>query len=293
MIELHGLTKKFAQDKGLFDVSFTVEPGTVFGFIGPNGAGKSTAIRHLMGLLQPDSGNATIGGYNCWSSSPEVKKLVGYLPGEISFPSDLTGDDILTLTRRMDTTSSEREKELLTLFPLDTKVKVRKMSKGMKQKLAIIRCFMKDAPVYLLDEPTSGLDPLMQERFLELVLREKEAGKAILMSSHHFPEMEKTCDYAALIRNGRIVVADSIDSLIASSQKMYHVEFVTAQAAHQFSEIMHGKLMGTRVDVSVSTTDELNTFLQTLAAFRVTSFRSAPADLETVFIHYYAEEESV
>lgn len=293
MIELHGLTKKFAKDRGVFDVSFTVEPGTVFGFIGPNGAGKSTAIRHLMGLLQPDSGKATIGGYDCWSSSPNVKKLVGYLPGEISFPADLTGDDILTLTRRMDRTSPERESELLALFPLDTKVKVRKMSKGMKQKLAIIRCFMKDAPVYLLDEPTSGLDPLMQERFLELVLREKEAGKAILMSSHHFPEMEKTCDHAALIRNGRIVVSDSIDGLIASSRKLFHIEFENTQSAQQFSEAMHGKLMGTRVDVSVSTTDELNTLLQSLATYRVISFRSAPADLETVFIHYYAEEESV
>lgn len=293
MIELQGLTKKFAKNKGLFDVSFTVEPGTVFGFIGPNGAGKSTAIRHLMGLLQPDSGRAIIGGYDCWSASPEVKKLVGYLPGEISFPADLTGEDILTLTRRMDETSAVREKELRELFLLDTSVKVRKMSKGMKQKLAIIRCFMKDAPVYLLDEPTSGLDPLMQERFLELVLREKAAGKAIVMSSHHFPEMEKTCDYAALIRNGRIVVADSIEGLIASSRKLYHAEFASEQDALSFAAQVGGKPMGSRVDASISTLDELNALIQALANYRVTSFRSAPADLETVFIHYYAEEDAL
>lgn len=293
MIQLHSLTKKFSEKQGLFDVTFTVEPGTVFGFIGPNGAGKSTAIRHLMGLLKPDSGSATIGGFDCWKDSERVKNLVGYLPGEINFPVDLTGEDILTLTRRMDKTSVAREKELRDLFPLDTDVKVRKMSKGMKQKLAIIRCFMKDAPVYLLDEPTSGLDPLMQERFLELVLREKAMGKAILMSSHHFPEMEKSCDYAALIRDGRIVVEDSIDGLIASSRKVFHAEFATPEEAVQFSALVSGNVTGSQVAVTVSTTDELNRMFQHLTTFRVVSFRSAPADLETVFIHYYAEEELV
>lgn len=293
MIQLHSLTKKFSEKQGLFDVSFTVEPGTVFGFIGPNGAGKSTAIRHLMGLLKPDSGSATIGSFDCWNDSERVKALVGYLPGEISFPADLTGEDILTLTRRMDKTSPEREKELRALFPLDTKIKVRKMSKGMKQKLAIIRCFMKDAPVYLLDEPTSGLDPLMQERFLELVLKEKDAGKAILMSSHHFPEMEKTCDQAALIRNGRIIIEDSIEGLIATSRKLFHIEFASADDAQLFATALNGHLIGNRVDVSVSTSDELNTLLQKVSQYRVSSFRSAPADLETVFIHYYAEEGSL
>lgn len=293
MIKLHSLTKKFSEKQGLFDVSFTVEPGTVFGFIGPNGAGKSTAIRHLMGLLKPDSGSATIGSFDCWNDSERVKALVGYLPGEISFPADLTGEDILTLTRRMDKTSPEREKELRTLFPLDTSVKVRKMSKGMKQKLAIIRCFMKDAPVYLLDEPTSGLDPLMQERFLELVLKEKDADKAILMSSHHFPEMEKTCDQAALIRNGRIIMEDSIEGLIANSRKLFHIEFASAEDAVAFATALNAHLIGNRVDVSVSTNDELNALLQTVGRYRVSSFRSAPADLETVFIHYYAEEGSL
>lgn len=293
MIELYHLSKKFNKNTGVFDVSFTVEPGTVFGFIGPNGAGKSTVIRHLMGLLKPNSGKATIDGHDCWSASPEVKKLVGYLPGEISFPADLTGEDILTLTRRMDQTSVTRENELRELFLLDTSVKVRKMSKGMKQKLAIIRCFMKDAPVYLLDEPTSGLDPLMQERFLELVLREKAAGKAILMSSHHFPEMEKTCDYAALIRNGRIIVKDSIDGLIASSRKLYHVAFENERDALAFAAQVGGKPVGPRVDATISTQDELNSLIQTLASYRVASFRSAPADLETVFIHYYAEENAL
>ncbi|OZS76882.1 hypothetical protein CF394_14430 [Tetzosporium hominis] len=141
MIQLHSLTKKFSEKQGLFDVSFTVEPGTVFGFIGPNGAGKSTAIRHLMGLLKPDSGSATIGSFDCWNDSERVKALVGYLPGEISFPADLTGEDILTLTRRMDKTSPEREKELRALFPLDTSVKVRKMSKGLTALFAVALFF--------------------------------------------------------------------------------------------------------------------------------------------------------
>lgn len=160
MIRLEHVTKEFAPGRGIFDVSFTVDPGTIFGFIGPNGSGKSTTLRHLMGLLAADGGKATIGGFDCWKQSKEVKKLVGYLPGEISLPGDMTGADMLDLMQRLHGSDPARRQLLLKRFPFETKTKIRKMSKGMKQKLALVGCFMKDAPVYLLDEPTSGLDPL-------------------------------------------------------------------------------------------------------------------------------------
>jgi ABC-2 type transport system ATP-binding protein len=151
VIQLKGLTKRFDSSHGIFDVSFTVEPGTVFGFIGPNGAGKSTTIRHLMGLLHADSGSATVMGHDCWNESETVKALVGYLPGEINYPQDMTGEDVIRLTRKLHATSAERERTLRDVFAFDTSLKVRKMSKGMKQKLAIVTCFMKDVPVYILD----------------------------------------------------------------------------------------------------------------------------------------------
>ncbi len=235
MIRLEHVTKEFAPGRGIFDVSFTVDPGTIFGFIGPNGSGKSTTLRHLMGLLAADGGKATIGGFDCWKQSKEVKKLVGYLPGEISLPGDMTGADMLDLMQRLHGSDPARRQLLLKRFPFETKTKIRKMSKGMKQKLALVGCFMKDAPVYLLDEPTSGLDPLMQERFLEWIEQEKHAGKAILMSSHHFPEMEKSCDRAALIKAGRIIVESDIHELVRSSRKTYTIVFRTEVEAAQFA----------------------------------------------------------
>ncbi|WP_114572252.1 ABC transporter ATP-binding protein [Exiguobacterium flavidum] len=292
MIHLERLTKDYGPGRGLFDVSFDVLPGSIFGFIGPNGAGKSTAIRHLMGLISPDTGRASIGGYDCWKQSSDVKRLVGYLPGEISLPAHLTGDQVLDLMMKLHGASGKRRDELLRRFPFDTDTRVRKMSKGTKQKLALVGCFMKDAPVYLLDEPTSGIDPLMQERFMELALEEKARGKAILMSSHHFPEMEKTCDRAALIKEGRIVVETDIDELIRSSRKQYRIELgQDAQAeriAQQFGMTRHGR----QVEFITSEKLTLNAVIQVLAECDVRAIHSSSDDLEQVFMHYYMEEES-
>lgn len=292
MIHLERLTKDYGPGRGLFDVSFDVLPGSIFGFIGPNGAGKSTAIRHLMGLISPDAGSASIGGYDCWKQSSDVKRLVGYLPGEISLPAHLTGDQVLDLMMRLHGASSKRRTELLKRFPFETDTRVRKMSKGTKQKLALVGCFMKDAPVYLLDEPTSGIDPLMQERFMELALEEKARGKAILMSSHHFPEMEKTCDRAALIKEGRIVVETDIDELIRSSRKQYRIELgQDAQAeriAQQFGMARHGR----QIEFVTSEKLTLNAIIPVLAECDVRAIHSSSDDLEQVFMHYYMEEES-
>ncbi|MCC5893486.1 ATP-binding cassette domain-containing protein [Exiguobacterium sp.] len=288
MIHIERLTKRFDASHGIFDVSLTVERGTVFGFIGPNGAGKSTAIRHLMGLLHADSGKATIMGYDCWRESETVKAHVGYLPGEINYPQDMTGEEIIRLTSRLHETSLERETHLRQIFAFDTTLKVRKMSKGMKQKLAIVTCFMKDAPVYLLDEPTSGLDPLMQERLVEWVLAEKAAGKAILMSSHHFPEMEKTCDRAALIRDGRIIIESEMNELKRRSVKTYQVGLKSETDAGLLAARI-GTRDGRNVDVSISSPEELNVFLATLTQFEVESLTSGADELEQMFMQYYGE----
>lgn len=291
MIQIDRLTKRFDAIHGIFDVTLRVEPGSVFGFIGPNGAGKSTTIRHLMGLLHSDSGKASVMGHDCWRESEQVKASVGYLPGEINYPQDMTGEEIIRLTRRLHRTSREREDRLRTIFPFDTSLKVRKMSKGMKQKLGIVTCFMKDVPVYVLDEPTSGLDPLMQERLIEWVLAEKAAGKAILMSSHHFPEMEKTCDRAALIRDGRIIIEADIDELKRRSVKAYQIGLKSEVEAQALADKV-GIRDGRTVTVTVSTSDELNALIATLTSFEVESLTSGADELEHMFMEYYGEVTS-
>lgn len=292
MIHLDHVTKEFAPKRGLFDVSFTVEPGMVFGFIGPNGAGKSTAIRQLMGLIQADTGRATIGGFDCWNQSEEVKRLVGYLPGEINLPGDFTGEQVMQLMQKLHHSSPQRQQELLNRFPFETKTKIRKMSKGMKQKLALVGCFMKDAPVYLLDEPTSGLDPLMQEHFLDLIDIERQRGKAILMSSHHFPEMEKSCDRAALIKEGRIIVEADIHELVRSSRKQYTIEFGLEAEAEQFALQIGSQRLQKQVSFVTGHELTLNQIIHLLTAYDVRMIQSSADDLEHVFLHYYGEEES-
>lgn len=292
MIHLDHVTKEFAPKRGLFDVSFTVEPGMVFGFIGPNGAGKSTAIRQLMGLIQADTGRATIGGFDCWNQSEEVKRLVGYLPGEINLPGDFTGEQVLQLMQKLHHSSPQRQQELLNRFPFETKTKIRKMSKGMKQKLALVGCFMKDTPVYLLDEPTSGLDPLMQEHFLDLIDIERQRGKAILMSSHHFPEMEKSCDRAALIKEGRIIVEADIHELVRSSRKQYTIEFGLEAEAEQFALQIGSQRLQKQVSFVTGHELTLNQIIHLLTAYDVRTIQSSADDLEHVFLHYYGEEES-
>jgi len=166
VIEISGLTKDYGNHKGIFGLSFTVEEGEVFGYLGPNGAGKTTTIRHLMGFLNPDKGSARIFGMDCRTQRAEIMNHLGYLPGEIAFFDGMSGMEFLNFMARMrglkDTSLSDR---LIDMFELDAASRIRKMSKGMKQKLGIICAFMHDPRVLILDEPTSGLDPLMQKSF--------------------------------------------------------------------------------------------------------------------------------
>lgn len=288
MIRIERLTKRFDATHGIFDVTLDVLPGTIFGFIGPNGAGKSTTIRHLMGLLKPSEGKAIINGFDCWSETEQVKRNVGYLPGEINYPQHMTGEEIIRLTRHLHKTDPARERRLRERFAFDESTKVRKMSKGMKQKLAIITCFMKEAPVYILDEPTSGLDPLMQERLIDWLIEEKEAGKAILMSSHHFPEMERTCDRAALIKDGRIIIEEDMEELRQHSVKRYQIEFPSESEAIRFTETT-GTRDGVHVEVAITSPEDLNNLIRTLADYEIRSLESGADELEHLFMQYYGE----
>ncbi|GHU71818.1 hypothetical protein FACS1894184_19080 [Clostridia bacterium] len=184
VIKIERLTRDYGNNRGVFDLSFTVDEGEAFGFLGPNGAGKTTTIRHLMGFIKPKQDSAAICGLDCWRESDKIQKRLGYIPGEISFFDDMSGTEFLRFTAKYRGTGNTREREMLDRFELSPKGKIKKMSKGMKQKIGIVAAFMHDPEILILDEPTSGLDPLMQNRFIELVEHEKKRGKTILMSSH-------------------------------------------------------------------------------------------------------------
>ena len=200
------LTKDYGRGRGAFDITLKVRPGECYGFLGPNGAGKTTTIRHLMGFSTPDSGKAEILGMDCRRDAAALKNHIGYIPGEVTLPTGMTGTGFLKMMEKMHgITDKSRADMLVERFRLDTSAKVKSMSFGMKRKLAIVTAFMHDPEILILDEPTSGLDPLMQKEFVDFLKEEKERGKTLFLSSHIFHEIDVACDRLSIIREGHIV----------------------------------------------------------------------------------------
>lgn len=294
VIEVNNLTKDYGNHKGIFDLSFQVREGEVFGYLGPNGAGKTTTIRHLMGFLTPDQGKASILGRDCRSDSSVIMRDLGYLPAEIAFFDGMNGMEFLKFMGEMrgmaDVSSRDR---LIEQFELDTRGRIRKMSKGMKQKLGIICAFMHDPKVLILDEPTSGLDPLMQRRFADLILEEKARGKTVLMSSHSFEEIQRTCDRVGIIRQGDLVAIEDIHILKEKRRKTYSVTFGTPEDAAAF-EKKNGfdkvTVKGTVAKVSIL--GNVASLLQELVQYRVLDLDTETSSLEDVFMQYYGASDT-
>lgn len=205
-IEVSNLTKDYGKGRGVFDVSFVVPRGKTFGYCGTNGAGKTTTLRHIMGFLKPDSGYVKVNGLDSWKNAEEIKKVIGYLPGEIAFPPLESGSEFLNFQAEMlGVTDMSKAERIINALQLDPTANLKRMSKGMKQKTALVAAFMHSPDIILLDEPTTGLDPLMREAFINIIKEEKARGATIVMSNHMFDELEETCDYVAFIKDGKIV----------------------------------------------------------------------------------------
>lgn len=291
IIETANLTKDYGNGKGIFDVNIQVKEGEVFGFLGPNGAGKTTTIRNLMGFITPDKGKCAILGMDCFMEAARIQKHLGYLAGEIAFLDDMKGLQLLNFIasmKRMKDTS--RMKQLIELFELDPRGKVKKMSKGMKQKLGIIIAFMADPEVIILDEPTSGLDPLMQNRFIDLILEEKKRGKTILMSSHIFEEIERTCDRTAIIREGKIVAIEDMESLAQKKSKTYTVTLSDKTALEKLKSegFLITKEEGFKISIQVK--ENIPQVLSKLSKYPISDLEVKTQSLEEIFLHYYGKE---
>lgn len=288
MICVEHLTKDYGNQRGVFDLSLQVETGEAYGYLGPNGAGKTTTIRHLLGFLNADSGACSIAGLDCRSQTAQIHAKLGYLPGEIAFFDEMKGLEYLRfLARLRGTRQMPRLQELLNRFELDACGRIRRMSKGMKQKLGLVAALMHDPEVLILDEPTSGLDPLMQSVFVNLIQEEKRRGKTILMSSHSFEEIEKTCDRAGILRQGRLAAQLKVDDLKSRRRRIYSVQLPSVQDKQHFlAEGLEIVGQGER-HVDVAVTGELGPFLAALNRHPVSGLDIAHQSLEDVFISYY------
>ncbi|QWG45950.1 ABC transporter ATP-binding protein [Bacillus mycoides] len=294
MISVQNVTKQFSNGKGLFDITFEVKEGEVFGYLGPNGAGKSTTIRNLMGFIKPAAGKATIFGLDCWEDAAKIQREVGYLPGEISFIEGMNGLEFLNLMQGMRGLKDiKRRDELIERLQFDVKTSIRKMSKGMKQKVGIVAAFMHDPEVLILDEPTSGLDPLMQQVFIDLILEEKQRGKTILMSSHIFTEIERTCDRVAIIKDGRLVTVEDIHDLQGMRRQVIDV---TVSSQEEIESLKQCDLQFEGVkgrEASIIVQGNYQTVLQILSNYNVTALQTRATDLEHLFMHYYEKKEGI
>jgi len=294
IINIEGLTKDYGNHKGIFDLTFCVEEGEVFGYLGPNGAGKTTTIRHLLGFLTPDKGSSQILGMDTRTRSADIMKYLGYLPGEIAFFDQMTGIEFLKFMGEMrglnDTKLRDR---LIDLFQLDTKSRIRKMSKGMKQKLGLICAFMHDPKVLILDEPTSGLDPLMQKIFAALILEEKSRGKTILMSSHSFEEIERTCDRVGIIKRGELAATENMHDIKQKRRKTYVVTFDNAVTAADFAKSHAFDIVDIKENiVRLSIMGNVTEFIKSLDKYTVLDLDTERSSLEDIFMHYYGDSET-
>lgn len=294
-IDINGLTKDYGQGHGIFDLTFSVEEGETFGFVGINGAGKTTTIRHLMGFLNPESGRATIRGMDCWREAAKIKRLVGYIPGEIAFPDAETGD--IFLKRQMEALGENHMdycKYICDKLQLDTSAKLKSMSKGMKQKTAIASAFMKSPDILILDEPTTGLDPLMRDNFIELIKEQKAQGHTIFMSSHIFEEIEVTCDRVALIKDGRIVDIASMKDIRHNQNKTFKIEFKDEESYRKFTElnyqIVEAKPDELQVRINVHDS-QIGNLMKDLKGSNVFFFKEIKHSLEEYFHSVFKEEE--
>jgi ABC-2 type transport system ATP-binding protein len=294
VIEIKQLTKDYGNRKGVFDLNLSVKKGEVFGFLGPNGAGKTTTIRHLMSFIHPDQGECFINGLDCRKQADIIQKSVGYLPGEIAFMDDMSGLQFIKFIADLKYIKDFSLAEaLIHRFDLDPSGKIKKMSKGMKQKIGIVCAFMHNPDVLILDEPTSGLDPLMQNEFLELILSEKEKGKTIFMSSHNFEEIERTCDRTAIIKEGYLVAVEDMNILSQTKRKSFIITFSKEETALQFSkeDFEVQKIRGNKVTVSVK--GNIKSLISSLDKYEIKDLDVKTQTLEELFMHYYGGGENV
>jgi ABC-2 type transport system ATP-binding protein len=296
VIQIDHLTKDYGHNRGVFDVSFKVEKGEVYGFLGPNGAGKTTAIRHIMGFSRPQAGQTFVNRLDSWKYASEIQKGLGYLPGEIALPESMKGTEFIQMMAELrglkDRTYTNY---LIKKFELEPSGSLKRMSLGMKRKLGIVTAFMHDPSILVLDEPTSGLDPFMQNVFIEFIKEEKEKGKTILLSSHIFKEIDATCDKISIIKDGRLVSSFVADDLRNSKEKTFKMEFHTIEFYERFTneiqsisqfQIISVKPYKNQAIVSIPDAN-INEFVAIISNYDIKFFSEIKFTLEDYFMKFY------
>ena len=286
-IQAEGLTKRYGETLALDGLDLSIEPGEVYGYLGPNGAGKTTTIRLLLGIHRPTRGRAALFGLDAWADPVEAHRRVAYVSGEPFLWPGMTGAETVEFLARLHGgTDRAYRDELVRRFDLDTKKKVRALSKGNRQKVQLVAALATRADLLMLDEPTSGLDPLMEMAFRECIREAKERGQAVFLSSHILSEVEALCDRVGILREGRLVDQGTLAELRHLSTQTVEVTFsdrVPQLPPLPGVQVNPAGPNALRFEVSGSVGPVINA----LAGHPVTALVSREPSLEEIFMHHY------
>ncbi len=272
IIKINNFTKYYGNFKAVDDISFEIEEGTIVGFVGKNGAGKSTTIRALLNFIHPTSGTCEIKALNSIKNSKQIRKYVSYMPSDAAFYANTTSHALLKFCANFSNVGFDVVQDLANYFELDLSKKITELSLGNRKKVSIIQALIKDADLLVLDEPTSGLDPLMQEKFFDLILEKKKQGKTIFLSSHNLIEIERYCDRAIIIKDGKI-----IDDIDIDTESIYKSKIIYVQQKDQ-------------TELKYEFNGDLNKLIQDLSKLDIVNLEIRNKSVEDEFIKYYKEE---
>ena len=290
IIEIHDLTKRYGKARGIEHVSLEIGDGEIFGFIGPNGAGKSTTIRILLNLIFPSSGTAAIMGMDVIRETKKIKRQVGYIPSDAGFYPSMNVHEFLAYCLRFypGQMYGQRIEELSALFELDMDRKIEDLSMGNRRKVSIVQSLLHRPKLLILDEPTTGLDPLMQSKFFDLLREENRNGMTIFFSSHILSEVQMLCKRVAIIREGKIVQTEDIETLRKKQLKKVTIDSPGRMSEEDFR--IHGierRIAGPGNRVTLLYSGDINALTGLLAGKKIDNLTIEEPSLEEIFMHYY------
>ena len=288
-ILLENVTKYYGPHLGVAGLDLEVSRGEVFGYLGPNGAGKTTTIRMLLDFIRPTSGKSSVLGLDARLNSVKLRRRVGYIPGDPHLYGNLNGRDFLTYSANLrgrvdqdivDSLAQRLDSDLSR--PIDT------LSQGNRQKIAVINAFMNEPEILILDEPTSGLDPLMQQEFAAMIFEAKEQGRTVFMSSHILPEVEELCDRVAIIRQGRIVAVETIETLKSLAIRQLKIDFGGHIDPADFADLPGIRnLAVAETSLKCDIQGSLDVLIKRAARYEVVNLTTSEPNLEEIFLSYY------
>lgn len=292
VIEITQLCKVYGNVQAVKGISMSVEQGEIFGFLGPNGAGKTTTIRCMLDVIRPTSGSIRVLGLDAQHDTMALHQLIGYLPGDVRLPGDMTGRQVINYFSRLQGREPILLDKLVQRFDVELKRPLRSYSKGMRQKIGVVLAFMCDPQVLILDEPTSGLDPLLQRAFNELLLEEQARGKTILMSSHIMSDVERICQRVAVIRRGELVTLEKVETLRQKAGQRVTVEFGDQVRTEDLARIpgvsdvnnVHGAY-------HFNMSGTMDPLIKALSQHEVIRLQAEEAPLEEVFLKFYEDSQ--